>query len=177
MKYRATTISDKLYYLITGYLTKIGGIAWGGEYYAWSGGDEGGGGGGDQGGGDQGGGGGGGDQGGGGGGDQGGGGGGGGGDQGGGGGGDQGGGGGGGGGGDQGGGSGGDQGGGGGGEQGGGGGGGGSPVDQGALNQLYEQYLGRSTAGDTGSSSWLGQDINAVIAGLTGRQSMPGFKR
>ena len=50
MKYRATTISDKLYYLITGYLTKIGGIAWGGEYYAWSGGD-GGGGGGDQGGG------------------------------------------------------------------------------------------------------------------------------
>ena len=127
MKYRVPTVSDKLYYLITGYLTKIGGIAWGGEtntYQPWldepqgsvtveaappetgpapapSGNDNNGGAPAPAPSGDN-------------------------------------------------------------------GGGGGGGVDQGVLNQLYEQYLGRSTQGDTGSSSWLGKDLNSVIAGITG---------
>ena len=52
-------------------------------------------------------------------------------------------------------------------DQGGGGGGGGGGVDQATLNQLYQQYLGRGV--DTsGANTWTGQDINSVIAGITG---------
>ncbi|CAB5238930.1 Domain of unknown function DUF4214, partial [uncultured Caudovirales phage] len=50
-----------------------------------------------------------------------------------------------------------------------GGGGGGGAVDQGTLNQLYEQYLGRGVD-ESGASNWIGQDINSVIAGITGSQ-------
>ena len=44
---------------------------------------------------------------------------------------------------------------------------GGGGVDQNQLNQLYEQYLGRGV--DTsGASTWAGQCVNQVIAGITG---------
>ena len=135
MKYRVPTVSDKLYYLITNYLTKIGGIAWGGEYnnYWDNGGcqpapqgsvtvepapSSGGGCGatpspvqnGPQGGG---------------------------------------------------------------GGCGGGGGGGGGAVCSNQLNQLFNQYLGRC-ADASGQSTWTGQCINQVIAGITGSAEYAG---
>lgn len=49
------------------------------------------------------------------------------------------------------------------------GGGGGGGVDQGALNAIYEQYLGRGVD-PSGAATWAGQDPNAVIAGILGSQ-------
>jgi hypothetical protein len=49
------------------------------------------------------------------------------------------------------------------------GGGGGGAVDQGTLNQLYEQYLGRGVD-PSGAASWTGQDYNTVVQGLLGSQ-------
>jgi hypothetical protein len=46
---------------------------------------------------------------------------------------------------------------------------GGGTVDQATLNQLYETYLGRAPDA-SGSQTWAGQDINSVIAGITGSQ-------
>jgi hypothetical protein len=51
----------------------------------------------------------------------------------------------------------------------GGGGGGSAPVDQATLNQLYQTYLGRAPDAG-GSQTWAGQDLNSVIAGITGSQ-------
>jgi YD repeat-containing protein len=48
-------------------------------------------------------------------------------------------------------------------------GGGGGGVDQGALNAIYEQYLGRGVDA-SGAATWAGQDPNAVIAGILGSQ-------
>jgi hypothetical protein len=42
-------------------------------------------------------------------------------------------------------------------------------VDQNQLNQLYEQYLGRGVD-PSGASTWAGQCVNQVIAGITGSQ-------
>ena len=48
-------------------------------------------------------------------------------------------------------------------------GGGGGGVSQDQLNQLYQQYLGRGVD-PSGAQTWAGQDINTVIAGITGSQ-------
>jgi len=43
-------------------------------------------------------------------------------------------------------------------------------VDQGTLDRLYTENLGRTTAGDTGSANWLGKSAEEVLAGIKSSQ-------